>query len=98
MGFDPTISLGAILSALAICVTIVTSVVAAYMGVTRHMTKTEGQILAMLERLEKVERKQEAQGGAIGKLQAMVAAAVAKIEMLYEMAKRRRTSDADAGG
>lgn len=82
MTFDPTISLGTILSAVTICLTIGACCLGFYAGVTRHMTKTEEQILAMLERIEQLEEGQKKHADQLGGLAKLLAATQAVLELV----------------
>ena len=84
MQFDSNISLGTIISALSICLTIVMSVWASYLGITRHMTKTEQQISAMLDRLEKLEKRQDKSEETVNKIETSLSGLVAQMKFFYE--------------
>lgn len=84
---DPTISLGSLIAMLGISVTIIGAVGAAYLGVIRHMTTNEQQIKAMLERMEKVEQQQQAQGRILNSQTTVIAVIQEQIKFLYSWAK-----------
>lgn len=89
MTFDPNISAGTVIAALSICLTIIISVTGAYIGVTRHMTTNEQQIAALLQRMAKVELKQEKHDEKLSALQTLIAGLEAKLESFLQLVGRR---------
>ena len=82
MKFDPTISYGTILAIISICFTIIGSGLAFYSGVTRHMTKTEEEIKALLLRVKAVEVEQKEQSKVMASVRELLAAMEASVKIL----------------
>lgn len=82
MRFDPTITYGTILAIISICFTIIASGLGFYIGVTRHMTKTEEEIKSLLLRVKAVEVEQKEQGKIMANVREVLAALEASVRIL----------------